>query len=261
VSRLKTLIKSALKAANLTVQKYDFQQSLLAELEAGKTARLDLEVLRAFPGSEAKNLDLLTRSTAQLRQDVIALNQTAFKRDGFFVEFGATNGVDLSNTWLLEKEFAWTGILAEPARVWQADLARNRTAHIETDCVWSRSGERLAFSEALEVSSVTAFGGDDRHSADRASGVRYEVDTISINDLQAKYEAPAVIDFLSIDTEGSENEILSSLDFGRYRFSMLACEHNFTGAREKIHQLLTPLGYQRVLEDISQWDDWYVFRG
>ena len=78
-------------------------------------------------------------SKAQLKQDVFALIENDFKRDGFFVEFGAANGVHLSNTYLLEKEFGWRGILAEPARMWHADLQRNRTCAIEMDCVWSKS--------------------------------------------------------------------------------------------------------------------------
>lgn len=75
------------------------------------------------------------------------LNESEFKRHGLFVEFGATNGLDLSNTWLLEKQFGWTGILAEPATVWHEDLKRNRTGSIDERCVWSRSGEALQFSE------------------------------------------------------------------------------------------------------------------
>ena len=48
-------------------------------------------------------------------QHLFDLSELEFKRNGFFVEFGAANGIDLSNTYLLETEFSWTGILAEPA--------------------------------------------------------------------------------------------------------------------------------------------------
>jgi hypothetical protein len=70
----------------------------------GKKALFDTKFLKAI------NADLLRSSKAQLRQDIFVLNELNFKRDGYFVEFGATNGVDLSNTYLLEKGYNWKGI-------------------------------------------------------------------------------------------------------------------------------------------------------
>ena len=60
--------------------------------------------------ARAYGIDKLSKS--QLKQDIFVLLETGFKRNGFFVEFGATNGIDLSNTYLLEKRFGWNGILA-----------------------------------------------------------------------------------------------------------------------------------------------------
>ena len=55
----------------------------------------------------------IARSKAQLKQDLFVLATLNFKRNGYFVEFGATSGVDISNTCLLEFDFGWRGILAE----------------------------------------------------------------------------------------------------------------------------------------------------
>jgi hypothetical protein len=77
-------------------------------------------------------------------------------------------------------------------------------------------------------------------------------------DLLTKYDAPQVIDYLSIDTEGSELDILSNFDFDYYKFKVITVEHNFTEQREKINQLLTSKGYKQVLREISAFDDWYV---
>ena len=61
-------------------------------------------------------LSHMQASPAQLFQDLFALFALNLKKNGVLVEFGATNGVNLSNTVLLERQFGWTGILAEPAR-------------------------------------------------------------------------------------------------------------------------------------------------
>jgi hypothetical protein len=93
---------------------------------------------------------------------------------------------------------------------------------------------------------------------ERKSGHSYDVKTISLKDLLEKYRAPDEIDYLSIDTEGSELEILSSFDFDRYQFKVITCEHNFTRMREKIFSLLTEHGYVRKYIGFSKWDDWYT---
>jgi hypothetical protein len=67
-----------------------------------------------------------------------------------------------------------------------------------------------------------------------------------------------MMDYLSIDTEGSEYDILSSFNFDKYKFRVITSEHNFTQNREKIYTLLKKQGYERKFEDISEFDDWYV---
>ncbi len=78
-------------------------------------------------------------------------------------------------------------------------------------------------------------------------------------DLLEKYNAPNQIDYLSIDTEGSEFDILNSFDFNwKYKILMITVEHNFTLKRNEIFELLSRYGYKRVYEDVSMFDDWYV---
>ncbi len=81
-----------------------------------------------------------SKCKSQLGQEIFTLCENNFKRDGYFVEFGATNGIELSNTYVLEKEFGWNGILAEPALVWHNQLYENRSCNIDIDCVWTNSG-------------------------------------------------------------------------------------------------------------------------
>lgn len=205
-------------------------------------------------------LGVVKRSKSQLRQDLFVLSQLGFKREGFFVEFGATNGIDLSNTYLLEREFGWRGILAEPARRWHHRLTRNRSAIVDKRCVWASSGEKLRFNEVDvgELSTIDSFSAADSHAETRRKGKVYEVETVSLNDLLDQHGAPPRVDYLSIDTEGSEFEILKSFDFERRSFSVITCEHNYTPLRDEIHALLTQNGYVRKFQELSEFDDWYV---
>ena len=208
----------------------------------------------------ALNHELLAKSRSQLRQDLFVLSELNYKRNGFFVEFGATNGVDLSNSYLLETEFGWDGILAEPALRWHDDLVRNRRAKIDKRCVWTHSNESVLFNEtdAGELSTIDALSGSDLHSEARKKGRVYSVDTVSLTDLLEEHGAPAEIDYLSIDTEGSEYAILEGFDFNRYRFKVITCEHNYTPLRDKLYALLVKNGYRRKFEKLSQFDDWWV---
>jgi len=204
---------------------------------------------------------LMELSKSQLKQDLFVLWETNFKKEGYFVEFGATNGIDLSNTYLLETEFSWKGILAEPAIVWRESLYENRpNAAIETLCVWKDSTSTLTFNETDDpkLSTVDIFSDKDAHRDTRQDGKKYEVQTISLNDLLKKHKSPRYIDYLSIDTEGSEFEILKEFDFNYYNIQIITVEHNFSQQRELIFKLLTSNSFKRVNEDISNFDDWYI---
>jgi FkbM family methyltransferase len=206
----------------------------------------------------------MQQSHSQIFQDLFVSYVLGGKTGGFFCEFGATDGLSLSNTAYLERALGWIGICAEPARGWHEALARNRPgARIETQCVWSRSGQTLAFTESdkREYSTIGSFSHSDGHAKKRADANRYEVHTISLNDLLAKHAAPADFDYLSMDTEGSELEILASLDFQRFRPRVITVEHNFMPNRLRIHALLQAQHYQRVLPECSQFDDWYLAPG
>jgi FkbM family methyltransferase len=165
----------------------------------------------------------------------------------------------LSNSWLLEKHFGWQGICAEPNPKLFERLQQNRSCSLSPACVYRSSGERMRFVLADAYGGLEHLGQDDQHADKRnaytAVGDLIEVITTSLMDLLDQQEAPAVIDYLSIDTEGSELAILEGIDWGRYQFRCITVEHNFTEQRQGIQKLLEAQGYQR---QEAQWDDWYV---
>ena len=205
----------------------------------------------------------LSRSHSQILQDLWVLHMLKEKRNGFFVEFGACDGMELSNTLLLERDYCWTGILAEPDPFWHTALAENRSCYIAHGCVSARSGERIAFAHIPampELSRMRDIVPDDVHEkiGNRTRKEEIEVETISLLDLLRAYDAPQEIDYLSIDTEGSEFTILEAFDFTAYTFHLISVEHaGETEKRKGIQHLLESHGYRNWRPELSRWDDWY----
>lgn len=222
----------------------------------------DVELFRIMDATSiVEAARLLPHSASQLRQDVFVAVVNKFKKDGYFVEVGATNGVYLSNSLLLEKAFGWKGILAEPARKWHEELAVQRSVAIDLRCVYAETGAVVSFREVendLALSTIDIYVENDMHKQTRRIGETYMVETVSLRDLLVQHNAPYRVDYLSVDTEGSEFEILRHFDFGSYEIGVVSCEHNYNENRNNILHLMRDNGYRRVLNEISLFDDWYV---
>jgi FkbM family methyltransferase len=216
-----------------------------------------IDRFRAF----GRTKDLLPQSRAQLHQDLWVLAETNRKRGGFFVEVGALDGIRHSNTYLLEKEFGWTGIVVEPNPTMHVALARNRAAAISCKAVHSdrRQAILLCMPDAWAgLSSLEEHSSNDGHAAKRSSFERRAVvECCTIIDLLEEHAAPPHIDYMSIDTEGSELSILQRMDFSRYTVELFSIEHNAGPAESQLDALLGRHGYRRVFRHWSRWDAWY----
>lgn len=212
--------------------------------------------------SDPNLLTCVTTSPSQMGQDALALMMSGRSDTPFFVEAGACDGIYCSNTLLLEKEYGWTGILCEPARVWHQDLHKNRQCVIDGRALWSTSGEQLQFrqTELPNLSTLDGFVDRDLHAQSRQAGEVYDVESISLRDLLSVHNAPSYIDFLSLDTEGTELAILENFPFDEYSFGFIACEHNNTDNYAHIVCLLENNGYILLSEfrAISLGDAWFV---
>ena len=206
---------------------------------------------------------------SQLYQDVFASFVIGDKFDKTFFEFGATNGIDLSNSYMLETLLNWQGALSEPSPQWHSELKRNRpNANIITDCIWSESDKELDFfvSDVGALSSLNDFKESDKISmpgntrARLKNGKIVSVKTISLNqavEKEFKFKSPS---YISVDTEGSKYEILKVFDFKRFRPVVFTIEHNFTELQLKIDKLMKANDYLRVFKKITAFDAWYVSR-
>jgi FkbM family methyltransferase len=193
-------------------------------------------------------------SYSQLNQDINVINFFHAKTKLFFIDIGANDGKTLSNTYLLEHKYKWKGICSEPLPNAFEQLCKCRNVSCDNNAVFSKSGLSLDFSESNLLSGLTEYIDKYEHAK---QGNQIIVQTITLQDLLEKYKAPNIIHYFSLDTEGTEFEILKSVDFSKYTFLYINLEHNYIEPRRsEIRNLLFEKGY--LYKGENQWDDDYI---
>lgn len=173
------------------------------------------------------------------------------KRDGVFVEAGAIDGLICSNTYYFEKKLGWTGLCVEPNPVQFARLKKNRSCKVDNAAIYHKAGKARFL--AVE-GGLTGWGGivdtiDPRH-AERIQkqireGDRYEIDVpcVTLAEMLKKHDLRKV-DFLSLDTEGSEYPILKDFPFSDFDINIFAIENNF--GTHPVEELMLANGYEKL---------------
>lgn len=196
---------------------------------------------------------------SQLGQDLEVLKFYNNKKNGFFIEIGASDGIELSNTYLLEQKYNWNGICVEPLPDKFKLLCNNRPNSLCYDkAVYNESNIDVIFDIANNYDLLSGISDniDCHKNKVNSNKTQIIVNTTSLNDLLEKSNAPLIIDYLSLDTEGSEFEILKSVDFNKYIFGLIDVEHNWVEPkRQQIKDLLLSNGYDYIRE--NRFDDCY----
>lgn len=196
---------------------------------------------------------------SQLGQDLKVVEFYNKKENGFFIEIGASNGIYLSNTYLLETVYKWKGICCEPIPSRYTELITNRPNSVCCDeAVYNQSDLTVIFD--IAHNSDTASGIADNIDCHKnfvdANKSSIQVKTISLLDLLTKYNAPQFIEYMSLDTEGSEYEILKTFNFEKHIFGLIDVEHNYVEPRRSnIRDLLLSNGY--IYIGPNDFDDMY----
>ncbi len=201
-----------------------------------------------------KSLYFLTRQSAsQAGQDFWVYGEVFNqKQDGYFVEIGSADGVTFSNTFLLEKKYQWRGICIEASPSYFELLKSIRNATCLNICVDSEEGEVVFSPQGL-------FGGIVDEDTDNRDA-EFNKDLIKIKtrplvSILMEYNAPKVIDYLSIDVEGAEDRILCEFPFDEYRFNCLTIER----PSSKLREILRLNGYI-LIKEIPHLDSFYVHK-
>lgn len=193
---------------------------------------------------------------SQHKQDRHAIdNIFSRKKNGYFLDVGASDGISENNTVLMERYYGWDGICFEgdPRNI--EKLCNNRKCHIAGSPVYNKSGILVPFElhNTRHLSGISGY----QYYRSVCSNVAM-LSTTTLMDCIKLFNAPHVIDYMSMDIEGSEYEALSTFDFDNYVINYIALEHNFQEPkRENIKKLLTSHNYAYFRS--IQHDDDYIY--
>lgn len=198
---------------------------------------------------------------SQKGQDEWVLSVLSGKRNGYFVDLAASDGVRLSNTYTMEKFYGWSGILIEPNTHFYSLCKKNRTSTVIDAVVDEVSGETVCFrSDNMELGGIVAEDTDNNYEirGDQLSGgssVLTQRNTLSLGDILSNNNAPNVMDYLSLDIEGAETRALRTFPFDEYTFLTMTIERPTV----ELENILFQNGYHFVMKSKKMgFDSFYV---
>lgn len=196
------------------------------------------------------------RSYSQNYQDLFVLFTLNEKKRLDFVEFGATDGIIGSNSYLLEKEYEWSGVVAEPNKSYHSILKKNRKCSISKKAVFSTSNLSIEFSQ-VEHPEMSGINKTIDNSINEVN--RYPVLTITLDELLEKSKVKSGFGFLSIDVEGAELEVLKGFTLNQWLPKIVVIEHNFRKeSLLPIQDFFIKQGYTQKYPALSKYDCWFV---
>jgi len=200
---------------------------------------------------------------SQIGQDKF-IDEYFDKKEGLtFLDIGAHDGVSISNTFFLEKERKWKGICVEAQPSEFQKLKSNRNCTCVNVAVSDYNGETdFIFVEGY---ANMLSGISDDYNLSHMQRIRNEVSTyggaintikVPVRTLQSILDEHNTheIDFCSIDTEGSEFNIIKSIDFDKTEIKVFIIENNY--GEKNIEEFLVEKGY--YLYKKIEWDDVFV---
>ena len=185
----------------------------------------------------------------------VILEVMPWKRRGFFLDLAAADGLTHSNTHVLEKWFGWSGLCIEPNPGFFAELKGRRRCRVDQSVISDRR-ERLRFR--IDNGQLGGVVADDTDNNERVRGDQLskaeivELPAQPLNDVLERHNAPRVIDYFSLDVEGCEERIISTIDFDRYQFRCLTIER----PTPRVNEVLFDNGY--VFVKNFSFDSFYI---
>lgn len=191
---------------------------------------------------------------SQFGQDIFVWNKFFHGKGGLvFVDIGAHDGKDLSNTLIFEEQFDWTGWCFEPNPTVFEKLQKNRPKSICVDAAIAAVDGFLKFT-VLDGYSEMLSGVNKNYNREHVNRIRNELHQqggtareIDVYGSRLKNIVPATthINYLSIDTEGGEHDILEDI-LCDFNVDVITVEINYENDRKKIAELMEKNEYDLV---------------
>lgn len=144
-------------------------------------------------------------------QDQWVLETLGFKTDGFFVDLGAMNGVKDSNTYTLEKDYNWKGICVENSLQHWNQLVTARTSNNFYTTIYNYDGQCIV---------------DENGKIVKDGGTGTTVDCITFDRLMIQDGYTGLIDYMSLNIGGREEDVILSIDLTKYEFQLITIQVN-----------------------------------
>lgn len=167
------------------------------------------------------------------------LDENIFKdtKCGFFLEMGADNGINHSNTYFFEKNKEWRGVCIEPRETAFKELIQNRKCICENICIADKKETKkfLEIDGYAEQLSGLQDNFDEKHieridndikEHDNSSKKIIDIECITLQDIFEKHNV-STVDYFSLDIEGGEINILKSIDFSKVFIKVISVENNY----------------------------------
>ena len=139
-------------------------------------------------------------------------------RNGFYIECGANDGVNQSNTWYFEKTLGWKGLLIEPVEEVFDELKKNRS---KRNFFFKKALRPFSYKYKNVFLKINPKDSLSTRSTtdDIDSRVQIKVQSSNLNFLLDKIKAPKIIDFFSLDVEGDEFQVLKGINLSLIHIS------------------------------------------
>ena len=197
------------------------------------------QILRSF-----ERIKGLTFS--QYGQDVFVGDILCNKKSSYFVDVGARDGIGNSNSFYLEQTLGWKGVLIEPHPDLYQQCFDTRSSPT-INCACSNKSDLLKFVKYLEEPYGNSGLLKTFPNPGRLEQIKHEiidVQTKTLSSILESVNSPAYIDYLDIDVEGHEVQVLESLNLNKYFFRVIRVECAITTEKfNKICKILHPHGY------------------